>query len=136
MAAGLGRLVRGRDRVDVVLVVGAVSTDPGDACFVAIEALGGRVVRRGVPANPGSMTWLARIGATDLLGYATYGAYAKATAADLLLPRLLTGERASARMAAALGHGGILVRAMRFRFPPYAREPATPDGSDAPPPGS
>ena len=28
--------------------------------FVAIEALGGRVVRRGVPAHPGSMLWLAR----------------------------------------------------------------------------
>ena len=127
VAADLGPLVRGHDRVDLVLVVGGVSTDPGDACFVGIEALGGRVVRRGVPANPGSMTWLARIGATDLLGYATYGAYAKATAADLLLPRLLTGERASARMAASLGYGGMLVRAMRFRFPPYAREPDAQD---------
>ncbi len=74
VAADLGPLVRGRDRVDLMLIVNGVSTDPGDACFVAIEALGGRVARRGVPANPGSMTWLARIGATDLLGYASGGA--------------------------------------------------------------
>jgi len=73
------------------------------------------------------MSWLASIGATDLLDYATYGAYAKATAADLLPPRLLTGERAGARMAASLGHGGILVRETRFRFPPCAREPETPN---------
>ena len=53
----------------------------------------GAIVRRGVPAHPGSMLWLARIGRTAILGLPTCGAYSKATAADLLLPRLLSGER-------------------------------------------
>jgi hypothetical protein len=117
----LGALVRGRGRVDLVLTAGAASTDPKDAFFVALEHLGGRVVRHGVPAHPGSMVWLARVRSSDLLGLPTCGAYSRATAADLLLPRLLTGERASPKMAASLGHGGVLVRAMGFRFPPYAR---------------
>jgi len=124
----LGRLTRGAERVDVVLTAGAASTDPTDPFFVAIERLGGRVVRHGVPAHPGSMVWLARIRATDLLGLPTCGAYSRATAADLLLPRLLTGERVSSRMAASLGHGGVLIRAMRFRFPGYARELEAPVG--------
>ena len=124
----LARLTRGPGRVDLVLTAGAASTDPTDAFFVAIEGLGGRVIRHGVPAHPGSMVWLARIGSTDLLGLPTCGAYSRATAADLLLPRLLTGERASNRMAASLGHGGVLTRAMRFRFPPYARELDAPEG--------
>ncbi len=119
--AALRSLVRGPGKVDLVLTAGAALTDPTDALFVAIGRLGGRVVRHGVPAHPGSMVWLARAGSTDVLGLASCGAYSRATAADLLLPRLLTGERASGAMAASLGHGGVLVAAMRFRFPPYAR---------------
>ena len=120
--------VAGRELVDLVLTAGAASTDPGDAFFVAIERLGGRLVRRGVPAHPGSMLWLARIGGVPILGLPTCGAYSKATAADLLLPRLLTGEPPTERTVAKLGHGGLLTRDQRFRFPPYARELDAPDG--------
>jgi hypothetical protein len=119
---------RGPGRVDLVLTAGSASTDPSDPFFVAIERLGGRVVRHGVPAHPGSMLWLARIGTTDVLGLPTCGAYSKATAADLLLPRLLSGERASAATVARLGVGGILTRSMRFRFPAYARGLDAPEG--------
>ena len=126
--AALARFVRRPDPLELVLTAGAASTDPLDACFVAITALGGRLVRRGVPAHPGSMLWLARIGGTAILGVPTCGAYSKATAADLLLPRLLSGEGASERTVAKLGHGGILTRSQRFRFPAYARELDAPDG--------
>ena len=71
---------------------------------------------------------MARIGGTAILGLPTCGAYSKATAADLLLPRLLSGEGASERTVAKLGHGGILTRSQRFRFPAYARELDAPDG--------
>jgi molybdopterin biosynthesis enzyme len=113
---------------DLILTAGAASTDPADAVFVALERLGGRVVRRGVPAHPGSMLWLGRLGSASIMGLPTCGAYSKATAADLLLPRLLTGERASSRSVATLGHGGILTRDMRFRFPRYARRLDAPEG--------
>ena len=126
--AAIASLVRRPDPVDLILTAGAASTDPLDACFVAIAALGGRIVRRGVPAHPGSMLWLARIGRTAILGLPTCGAYSKATAADLLLPRLLSGDDPSERTVAKLGHGGILTRDQRFRFPAYARELDAPDG--------
>jgi hypothetical protein len=126
--AALARFVRRPDPLELVLTAGTASTDPLDACFVAITALGGRLVRRGVPAHPGSMLWLARIGGTAILGLPTCGAYSKATAADLLLPRLLSGEGATERTVAKLGHGGILTRSQRFRFPGYARELDAPDG--------
>jgi hypothetical protein len=113
---------------DVLLTAGAASTDPLDPVFTAIAALGGRIVRHGVPAHPGSMLWLARVGRTAILGLPTCGAYSKATAADLLLPRLLTGEPPTVRTVSRLGHGGILTRSMRFRFPPYARQLDAPDG--------
>ncbi len=126
--AAMAGFVRRPDPVELILTAGAASTDPLDACFVAITALGGRIVRRGVPAHPGSMLWLARIGGTAILGLPTCGAYSKATAADLLLPRLLSGEGPTEKTVAKLGHGGILTRSQRFRFPAYARELEAPDG--------
>ncbi|MEO5884906.1 MAG: molybdopterin-binding protein [Candidatus Limnocylindrales bacterium] len=126
--AAVARFVRGADTADLILTAGSASTDPHDAFYLAVDALGGRIVRRGVPAHPGSMLWLARIGKTAILGLPTCGAYSKATAADLLLPRLLSGEPASEKTVAKLGHGGILTRSQRFRFPPYARELDAPDG--------
>jgi molybdenum cofactor cytidylyltransferase len=124
----LAGFVRRPDPLELVLTAGAASTDPLDPCFVAIAALGGRIVRRGVPAHPGSMLWLGRIGGTAILGLPTCGAYSKATAADLLLPRLLSGEKPSEATVAKLGHGGILTRSQRFRFPAYARELDAPEG--------
>jgi len=122
------RFLRGPDRADVILTAGAASTDPADAILVGLAAVGGTVVSHGVPAHPGSMLWLARAGRTSVLGLPTCGAYSRASAADLVLPWLLAGEPASRRTVARLGHGGILTREMRFRFPPYARSLDAPEG--------
>lgn len=121
---------RGRSTrpVDLVLTAGGASTDPLDPLFVALEAAGGTIVRHGVPAHPGSMLWLGRLGRTTLLGLPTCGAYSKATAADLLLAWLLAGAPPTARTVARLGHGGILTRDQRFRFPAYARGLEAPEG--------
>jgi hypothetical protein len=122
------RLTRGSTSIDILLTAGGRSTDPGDPFFVALEQVGGRVIRHGVPAHPGSMLWLGRVRRTAVLGLPTCGAYSKATAADLLLPRLLTGEPPTLRTVSHLGHGGILTRSQRFRFPAYAQDLAAPDG--------
>ena len=117
-----------RGGLRVVLVGGVSAGDPLAPFFSALEGLGGRVVRRGVPAHPGSMIWLAGLGESRLLGLPSCGMFALATAADLVLPRLLTGERLEAADLADLGHGGILTRDMRFRFPAYARDLEAPEG--------
>jgi hypothetical protein len=128
VTSALSAVTTGPDRADVILTAGGRSTDPSDPFFTAINRLGGRVVRQGVPAHPGSMLWLAKVGRTAILGLPTCGAYSKATAVDLLLPRLLTGEPPTRTTVSHLGHGGVLTREMRFRFPPYARELDAPDG--------
>lgn len=128
VAAELRRATRGKGRADLVLTAGGGSTDPLDPFFVAIDELGGEVVRRGVPSHPGSMVWLGRLGRTAVLGLPTCGAYSKATAADLVIPRLLTGERPSPLLVSPLGHGGILTRNQRFRFASYAAELDAPEG--------
>jgi hypothetical protein len=122
------RALLARGDVDLVLTAGGGSTDPLDPFFVAVDDLGGEVVRQGVPSHPGSMVWLGRIGRTAVLGLPSCGAYSKATAADLVLPRLLTGEKPTPRLVSPLGHGGILTRNQRFRFPRYARDLDAPEG--------
>jgi molybdopterin biosynthesis enzyme len=128
VAEAIHSAVHGSHRADIILTAGAASTDPLDSVFVALEGLGGALVRQGVPAHPGSMLWLARVDRVPVLGLPTCGAFSKATAVDLLLPRLLAGESANATTLARLSHGGILSRDMRFRFPEYARELESPDG--------
>jgi len=115
-------------RLPVILVGGVSAGDPLSPFFAALAGLNGEVLRRGVPAHPGSMIWLARLEHSQLLGLPSCGMFTLATAADLVLPRLLTGEAVGAADLADLGHGGILSRDMRFRFPAYARDLEAPEG--------
>lgn len=119
--AALERLVL-EERHAVVLVSGVSPGDPLSPFREAFVGLGGTYVRHGVPAHPGSMIWLARLRGSTLLGLPGCGMFSMATAADLLLPRLLTGEDMDAAALAELAHGGLLGRQMRFRFPAYARD--------------
>ena len=115
-------------RLPVILVGGVSAGDPLAPFYVALGSLGGRVVRHGVPAHPGSMIWLAELAESRLLGLPQCGMFTMATAADLILPRLLTGERLTRESLAELAHGGVLTREMRFRFPAYARDLDAPEG--------
>jgi hypothetical protein len=124
----LADALAGPEGARIVLTAGGGSTDPADPFFVALDRLGGAVVRHGVPAHPGSMVWLGRVGRAAVVGLPSCGAYSKATAADLLLPRLVAGEPASAATVARLGYGGVLNRNQRFRFPAYARDLEAPEG--------
>lgn len=105
----------------VALVTGVSAGDPLAPFGEALASLGGRFVRRGVPAHPGSMLWIAALESTQFLGLPQCSMFSLATAADLVLPRLLTGEVMAPAQLAELAHGGLLTRDMRFRMPPYAR---------------
>jgi hypothetical protein len=103
----------------VVIVAGSKAMDALDPTFRALETLGAHRERHGVPAHPGSLFWLARLGEAVIVGLPTCGLFSQATVFDLVMPRILTGEPVDARTLAALGHGGLLTRDVAFRFPPY-----------------
>jgi len=104
---------------DLVLTAGANATDPLDPTLVALEHLGARMEKQGAPAHPGSAVWLAYLDERPIFGVAACGMFSKATVLDLILPRLFTGARVTARDFNSLGHGGLLSKDMAFRFPPY-----------------
>ncbi len=105
----------------VLVVAGANVLDPLDPFFLGLERLGARVLRRGAPADPGSLLWLARLGETPVIGVTSCGMFSQGTLFDLVLPRILAGETLDAEDLAVYGHGGLLTREMRFRFPPYRK---------------
>ncbi|MBI4246809.1 MAG: hypothetical protein HY614_06425 [Candidatus Rokubacteria bacterium] len=108
-----------REGADLLIVAGASALDPLDAVFGGLEVLGARMERHGAPAHPGSLLWVARWEGIAVLGMPTCGMFSQATTFDLVLPRILAGERVGNREIAELGHGGLLSRDMAYRFPPY-----------------
>ena len=109
---------------DVIIVAGASALDPLDPVFLGIERAGGRMERHGVPAHPGSLLFLARIGPRPVLGMPTCGMFSQATTFDLVLPRLLAGEAIGPRELAGLGQGGLMSAESAWRFPPYRKNAA------------
>ena len=56
------------------------------------------------------MTWtynLENIGNVPLMGVPACGMYHRITVLDLVLPRILAGERIGKKELAAVGHGGL-----------------------------
>ena len=109
---------------EIVIAAGAGSLDPLDPLFQGLRALGGVMERHGTPAHPGSLLWLARLRGRPVLGMPACGMFSQATTFDLMLPRILTGERIGNDELAALGHGGLLSQHSAHRFPPYRRSAA------------
>ena len=104
---------------EVLLVAGTRPMDPLDASWHALQQFGVTVERFGVPAHPGSLLWIAWRGDVAILGVPTCGVFSRASVMDVILPRILTGERVGRVELAELGHGGFLTRDYAFRFPPY-----------------
>lgn len=107
------------DGADLLVFAGTKAMDPLDSAFQALRQMGTTLERYGVPAHPGSLLWLAFLDDVPLLGMPTCAMFAQATSFDLVLPRLLAGERVDHAALAGLGHGGLLSKEMSFRFPRY-----------------
>jgi molybdopterin biosynthesis enzyme len=121
-AAVTGALAGILDRpVDLAVVAGSRAMDPLDPVFEALHAVGATMVRRGMPAHPGSLCWIARRGDTTIIGMPSCGVFSQATVFDLLLTSVFAGDALDGERLAGFGHGGFLTRDMAFRFPPYRR---------------
>lgn len=92
--------------VDMVQVTGGMSVDPDDMTPSAIRALGGEVITYGTPVLPGAMFMLSYVDGVPVVGLPGCVMYSKRTVFDLIVPRLLTGEKLSKRDFVLLAHGG------------------------------
>ncbi|MBC7894569.1 MAG: hypothetical protein H7066_04095, partial [Cytophagaceae bacterium] len=104
---------------DLLVVAGSRTMDPLDPVFAALEASGATLIRRGMPAHPGSLCWVAQRGGTTIVGMPSCGVFSQATVFDLLLTWVFAGVPLDVARLSQFGHGGFLTRDMAFRFPPY-----------------
>jgi molybdopterin biosynthesis enzyme len=103
--------------VDMVVLTGGMSVDPDDVTPEAIKATGANVVCHGVPVLPGAMFMLAYLNNKPIMGLPGCVMYNGVTVFDLILPRILAGERIYARDLAVLGHGGLCLSCPACSYP-------------------
>jgi molybdenum cofactor synthesis domain-containing protein len=92
---------------DLILLSGGMSVDPDDVTRLAIRQAGATEMNYGSSVLPGAMFLAAWIGDVPLLGVPACGLYHRTTVLDLVLPRILAGERIGKKELAFLGHGGL-----------------------------
>lgn len=95
------------DGCDLLILSGGMSVDPDDVTRKAIRLAGAEEVHYGAAALPGAMFLTAYIGDTPLLGVPACGLHHRTTVLDLILPRVLAGERIGKKELAFIGHGGL-----------------------------
>ena len=92
---------------DLLILSGGMSVDPDDVTRKAIKKAGATEVYYGAAALPGAMFLAAYLGDTPLLGVPACGLHHRITVLDLILPRILAGERIGRKELAFIGHGGL-----------------------------
>lgn len=104
--------------MDMVICTGGMSVDPDDRTPLAIKNTGAEIVTYGAPVLPGAMFLLAYYeGERPVVGLPGCVMYAKRTIFDLVLPRLLAGEKIKAEEFYALGEGGLCLSCPVCTFP-------------------
>jgi molybdopterin biosynthesis enzyme len=92
---------------ELILVSGGMSVDPDDKTPEGIRRSGAKVESHGFPVLPGSMFVMAYLDQTPVLGLSGCVLHDPVTAFDMLLPRLLAGEKVTRADIMAMGHGGL-----------------------------
>jgi molybdenum cofactor synthesis domain-containing protein len=118
-AEEISRTIRAQlDRgCDLLLLTGGMSVDPDDVTRHGIRMAGASEMHYGSAVLPGAMFLVAYLGETPLLGVPGCGLYHRTTVVDLVLPRILAGEKIGRKELAFLGHGGLCRDCSPCTFP-------------------
>jgi len=108
-AEAIAKVIRShlKQGCDLLLLSGGMSVDPDDVTLHGMRLAGATELHYGAAALPGAMFLVAYLGDVPLLGVPACGLYHRITVLDLVLPRILAGERIGRAELAFLGHGGL-----------------------------
>jgi hypothetical protein len=102
---------------EMVVVTGGMSVDPDDQTPMAIRSTGADVITYGAPTFPGVMFLYAELNGVPVLGLPGCVMYYRASIFDLVVPRLLAGEKVTREDIVAMGHGGFCATCDVCRYP-------------------
>jgi molybdenum cofactor synthesis domain-containing protein len=102
---------------EMILCTGGMSVDPDDVTPTAIKNTGAEITTYGTPVLPGAMLLMAYRGDIPIMGLPGGVIFSKRTVFDLILPRVLTGERLEKKDFAAYGHGGLCMNCEECTYP-------------------
>lgn len=102
---------------EMVICTGGMSVDPDDITPSAIQKTGAEIVSYGAPVLPGAMFLLAYQGEIPIMGLPGCVMYAKRTVFDLVLPRILAGEKLAPEDLSSLGEGGLCLNCEICTYP-------------------
>ncbi len=102
---------------DLIVTSGGMSVDPDDVTRMGIAKAGAEECYYGTPVLPGAMFLSGRIGDIPVLGLPACGMFHNITVFDLILPRVLTGEKIGRAEFARMGHGGLCRNCKRCQYP-------------------
>ncbi len=105
------------DGADLVVTTGGLSVDPDDLTKEGIEATGARVISYGAPVFPGAMFLVAQLNGKYILGAPACVYFNTHTMLDILVPRIMAGEKISAATVRKMGHGGLCLHCDVCRYP-------------------
>ncbi len=102
---------------DLIITTGGMSVDPDDVTKAGIEKSGFDDIHYSAAVLPGAMFLLGYNQNTSIMGLPACGLYHETTIFDLILPRLMAGEKPGQRALAKLCHGGLCQNCKPCRFP-------------------
>lgn len=106
-----------RSGANVVISTGGMSVDPDDRTRHAMKKAGVREMVYGTAVLPGAMFMVGYLANIPVLATPACGMYASRTILDLILPRVLAGEKITRTKIAMLGHGGLCLKCRDCTFP-------------------
>ena len=92
---------------DLIAVTGGMSVDPDDVTPLGIRKSGAEIISYGAPTTPGAMFLLSYLGCVPIVGLPACVMYSKKTIFDLIIPRLVAGDKIQRKDIVSLGHGGL-----------------------------
>ena len=95
---------------ELIFTTGGMSVDPDDLTPSAIKYAGAEIVKYGAAALPGAMFMMAYLDDIPIMGVPACGMFFRTTVVDLLLPRVLAGEKIVKKDITSLGVGGLCMQ--------------------------
>jgi hypothetical protein len=90
------------------VLTGSATSDRADVAPAAVTAAGGRIIRFGMPVDPGNLGFLAELGTRRVIGLPGSARSLKPSGGDWVLERVACGLDPGPDAIAAMGVGGLL----------------------------